>query len=138
MYMKITTKTDYAVILLGSLAKAGDKALSLEKVADGSNISEAYLQRIAARLKKAKFIEPKLGAFGGYRLAKPAAEISLFEVVEAVGDNLYTTHCTNSDQKDCPRKETCISATCWGTFQKKISQVFASTSIADMIDEKRS
>lgn len=133
--MKITTKTDYAVILLAALANSGDKALSLEKVATSNKISEAYLQRIAARLKKAKLIEPKLGAFGGYRLTKPAAAISLYDVVEAVGDSLYTTRCT-SPHGDCPRHKDCPQSDCWGGFQKKITGVFANTSIADMTHEK--
>lgn len=136
MHMKITTKTDYAVILLSTLANAGDKALSLERVAQTNKISEAYLQRIAARLKRAKLIEPKLGAYGGYRLAKPPAAISLYDVVEAVGDSLYTTRCS-SPKDECPRHAHCPQADCWGTFQTKITGVFAGTSIADMTHEKQ-
>jgi len=135
--MKITTKTDYAVILLTSLASAGDRTLSLERVATANGISEAYLQRIAAHLKKAKLIEPKLGAFGGYHLAKPAAEITLFDVVGAVGDSLYTTRCT-APNGTCPRHDTCDQADCWGVFQNKVTTAFASTSIADMTHEKTS
>lgn len=133
--MKITTKTDYAVILLAALAGSGDRALSLERVATTNNISEAYLQRIAARLKKAKLVEPKLGAYGGYRLAKPAVSISLFDVVEAVGDSLYTTRCTTPNGK-CPRHDNCEQADCWSTFQNKITTAFAGTNIADMTHEK--
>lgn len=132
--MKITTKTDYAVILLTTLAKTPQKAVSLELIAEDNHLSEAYLQRIAALLKKAGLVVPKLGAHGGYTLTYPAHEITLLDVVEAVGDSLYTTRCC-SPEATCPLQATCPGANRWGKFQQKITHVFENTTIKNMLNE---
>ena len=134
--MKITTKTDYAVVLLISLTNQPKQAVSLDRVARDNNVSEAYLQRIAARLKKAGLIKPKLGAFGGYLLAKKPETVTLFDVVAAVGDNLYTTRCTNPGDS-CPNKDNCKHTLGWNRFQKEVTELFAHTTLKAMSDEPR-
>lgn len=131
--MRITTKTDYAIIILTSLAKKSNRPVSLEFISSRANVSEAYLQRIAARLKKAGLIKAKRGAFGGYLLKKPADQIYIDKVVEAVGDNIHCVKCTNPKTK-CPLSDSCSQHNAWNRFQNKISQVFAEHTVAEMIE----
>lgn len=133
--MRITTKTDYAVILLTELARAQEKPVSLQAVADRFNISEAYLQRIAASLKKAKFIKPKHGAFGGYHLVKNAAQINLKQVIESVGDDLLTVPCLGGKhEKNCTRQTDCPNNTGWAVFQKNLDALYSTTTIDKLIN----
>jgi len=129
--MKITTKTDYAVILLTELSMHKEHAVSLQAIADKTGISEAYMQRIAAKLKKLKIIKPKHGAFGGYLLNKKPSDISLLSVVNAVGDDLFTVKCLKEGIK-CPYQEKCANNKGWHTFQTKLNDLYQNTSIADL------
>lgn len=132
--MRITTKTDYAVILLTELAKADQKPLSLQAVADLFHMSEAYLQRIAAQLKKAKLIKAKHGAYGGYLLNKSSDQISLHDVIDAVGDDIATVRCLHKNKK-CSRAESCTSNAGWARFQVKLNELYCNTSIANMANQ---
>ncbi|MDO8471586.1 MAG: Rrf2 family transcriptional regulator [bacterium] len=133
--MRITTKTDYAVILLTELARAKDKPVSLQAVADRFNISEAYLQRIAASLKKAKLIKPKHGAYGGYHLSKKATLINLKQVVESVGDDLLTVPCLGGKhQHNCTRQADCPNNTGWAIFQQNLDELYSDTTIDRLIN----
>jgi len=128
--MKITTKTDYAVIVLTHLAMSPDRPVSLQSIAEAAGISEAYLQRIAARLKAKKIIKPKHGAFGGYLLNKPAAKITLKMVIDSVGDQTAAVRCS---EEGCPHSANCSARTGWECFQMELNELFETTTIADMI-----
>ncbi len=128
--MKITTKTDYAVIVLTHLAMTPDKPVSLQSIAAAAGISEAYLQRIAARLKSKGVIKPKHGAFGGYLLNKPAEDITLRMVIEAVGDQTAAVRCS---EKKCPHCNDCAARTGWERFQIDLNDLFENTTISDMV-----
>lgn len=134
--MKITTKTDYAVVILTSLAKSPQKAVSLAAIAQSARISEAYLQRIAARLKRKGLIKPKHGAFGGYYLNRPAETITMLDVINGVGDQTAAVRCTAAEKKPgekCPHCDDCDSKDGWERFQVDLNNLFAQATIADMI-----
>lgn len=128
--MKITTKTDYAVIVLTHLATTPDKPVSLQSIAEAAGISEAYLQRIAARLKAKGVIKPKHGAFGGYLLNMPADKITLRLVMESVGDRTAAVRCSN---QKCAHCEGCSARSGWQHFQIMLNNLFECTTIADMV-----
>ncbi len=129
--MKITTKTDYAVILLTELAAKKSGPLSLQTVADKTGISEAYLQRIAAKLKKGNLIKPKHGAFGGYTLSKQPNKISLLDIIRTVGDDLNCVKCLKQG-KPCPHKGSCPNNKGWHAFQKKLNALYEDTKISNL------
>jgi Rrf2 family cysteine metabolism transcriptional repressor len=80
-----TTKAEYGVRLLIQLGlQGGAQPVSLKAVADTENLPLAYLERIAALLKKASLVEATRGAHGGYVLARPADEITMDQVVLAL------------------------------------------------------
>jgi Rrf2 family protein len=128
--MKITTKTDYAVIILTHLASTPDKPVSLQLIAESAGISEAYLQRIAARLKAKGIIKPKHGAFGGYLLDMAPTKITLKMVIESVGDRTAAVKCTN---QKCDHCDTCSARSGWQHFQIMLNNLFECTTIADMV-----
>src|SRR4051795_8769053 len=83
--MIFTTKAEHGVPLLGGLGRHGtDNPVSLKAIAEGEGLPLAYLERIVALLKKAELVESQRGAHGGYRLARPAEEITMDEAVLAL------------------------------------------------------
>jgi Rrf2 family protein len=84
--VKITAKADYAVRAAAELAagEAGARPLKAEAIATAQGIPQNFLENILSDLRHAGLVRSQRGADGGYRLAKPAAEVSVADVIRAV------------------------------------------------------
>ncbi len=105
--MKLTKQTDYAFRILMFCAAGGDR---LSRVADISRVygaSEPFLFKILHPLVEGGLVHTVRGRNGGIRLARPASEISLAEVVRLTEDNFTMAECFEPDDADCPLIETC-------------------------------
>jgi Rrf2 family protein len=81
--VRTTAKADYAVRAAIELAAAGDQ-LNAEQIAQAQAIPANFLENILRDLRRAGIVDSRRGQQGGYRLAKPANEISLADVIRAV------------------------------------------------------
>jgi Rrf2 family protein len=88
--MRISAKEDYAVRAALELAVADGGPLKREQIAEAQSIPTAFLQNILMELRHAEIVEAQRGREGGFRLARPAAEISVADVVRAVSGPLAT------------------------------------------------
>jgi len=84
--MKITAKADYAVRAAAELAaaEAAEHPLKGEAIATAQGIPQHFLENILSDLRHAGLVRSQRGADGGYRLARPAAEVSVADVIRAV------------------------------------------------------
>jgi Rrf2 family protein len=83
--MRVSAKTDYALRAAVELAAAGGEApVKGEKLATSQSIPLRFLENILLTLRHAGIVESRRGAEGGYRLAKPADEITLADVIRAI------------------------------------------------------
>jgi Rrf2 family protein len=82
--MRTTAKADYAVRAAIELAAAGDGPVTAESVASAQEIPLNFLENILVELKRAGIVESRRGSAGGYLLARPAAEITVADVIRAV------------------------------------------------------
>ena len=96
--MLFSTKAEYGVRLMVELGRrAGDdpdraEPVALAAVAEAELLPLSYLEHLVAKLRQADLVTSVRGAHGGYRLAKPAAEIGMLDVVEVSA--LVTPPCT--------------------------------------------
>ena len=82
--MKLSTKGRYGLRALIDLALYGEKeAVSIQSISARQMISDSYLEQLVRKLQKAGLVTSVRGAQGGYRLAKPAQEISVGDVLRA-------------------------------------------------------
>ena len=85
--MRLSTKGRYAVMAMTDLARHGaDRAVSLAEIAARQEISLSYLEQLFARMRRGGLVKSVRGPGGGYRLARPAAETSVAEIVVAVDE----------------------------------------------------
>ena len=83
--MKISAKAEYACLAVVALAGHPEGVpLRIREIAESHGIPERYLVQILLQLKGSGLVSSTRGAAGGYRLARPAAEISLGEVLSAI------------------------------------------------------
>jgi len=88
--MRISAKEDYAVRAVIELAVADGGPLTREQIAQAQDIPTAFLQNILIELRHAEILEAQRGRDGGFRLARPAREITVADVVRAVSGPLAT------------------------------------------------
>ncbi|MEO1131375.1 MAG: RrF2 family transcriptional regulator [Cyanobacteria bacterium J06639_1] len=87
--MKWTTKGHYSVKALLDLAMSGtQQPASVRAIAERQHIPAPYLEKLLIDLRQAGLVRSRRGAHGGYQLARTPREISLAEILEAVGDRI--------------------------------------------------
>ncbi|HUV86056.1 MAG TPA: Rrf2 family transcriptional regulator [bacterium] len=90
--MKLTTRSEYALLALLYLTRHySEKYNTVETVATAQHIPHKYLEQIMLALKRARFVRSSKGQHGGYKLAKPAADITLAEIVRLFDGALAPT-----------------------------------------------
>jgi Rrf2 family protein len=90
--MKLTTRTEYALLALIYLARhEGEGYISVQTIASAQGISPKFLEQILLILKRAKYLRSLRGQGGGYALAKPADKIHLAEVIRLFDGALAPT-----------------------------------------------
>ena len=82
--MRVSAKTDYALRAMAELAAAPPGPVKGERLASLQEIPLKFLENILTELRRAELVATQRGAEGGYRLARPAEEISLADVIRAV------------------------------------------------------
>jgi Rrf2 family iron-sulfur cluster assembly transcriptional regulator len=91
--MKLSTKGRYAMVALTDLASEPEgTVMSLSEISARQKISLTYLEQLFVRLRRAGLVESVRGPGGGYRLARPAAEIRVSDVLEAVDETVSAMH----------------------------------------------
>ena len=130
--MKISTKTRYGMRFMIDLAQnEGAGCVALKDVAERQGISKKYLEQVVAPLVAAELLTVTRGNQGGYRLGRPAAEITLADVVAASEDGLELLDCT-SCLDVCERAEACPSRRVWGGLQNAMQDFLEGQTLADI------
>jgi Rrf2 family cysteine metabolism transcriptional repressor len=140
--MLFSTKAEYGIRLMVELGRTADSApVSLGSVADAELLPLSYLEHLVARLRKAGLVTSTRGAHGGYRLAMPAEEITLDEVVEALEGQIAPMECFHetpegkvlcSHESDGDRA--CATKLLWTRVQGGVTKALAGTTLAELVE----
>jgi Rrf2 family transcriptional regulator, iron-sulfur cluster assembly transcription factor len=91
--MKLSTKGRYAMVALADLAAAKEGGLvSLAELSKRQDISLPYLEQLFVKLRRAGLVDSVRGPGGGYRLGRPASEIRVSEILDAVDETVSAMH----------------------------------------------
>ena len=121
------------------LSVNGDDGLVLLKdIAARQQISKRYLEHMMTLLRNSGLVIAERGAAGGYRLARPAGEIKLDEIFEALEGEISPVDCVR-DSSACDRAEDCVVRDLWCDMAKAMRGVLAGQTLADLKEkwEKR-
>ncbi len=124
--MKISSKGRYAVAAMMDLAlHESMRPLTIADIAEKQRISLSYLEQIFADLRRAGLVKGTRGPGGGYRLAKPASDISIAQIIQAL-DEKYP----NKGSEDYLPYEL------WSGLSKRLYQFLDTISLSECVDEK--
>ncbi len=96
--MRVSAKADYAIRAAVELAVAGEGPVKGERLAQAQEIPSNFLENILSDLRNAGIVASRRGADGGYWLARPAAEVSLADIIRAVDGPLANVRGVRSEQ----------------------------------------
>jgi Rrf2 family iron-sulfur cluster assembly transcriptional regulator len=140
--MRLSTRGRYAVMAmveLASRAGAGNprghagRPVSLAEIADAQLLSLAYLEQLFARLRRSGLVASVRGPGGGYRLGRPAAQISLAEITDAVEEMIRTTRCDEGGP-GCAAGKKCLTHDVWAELGEQIRMFLEHITLADVVE----
>lgn len=137
--MKLSTKGRYGLRAMIDIAINADEGqVSIKSIAERQAISENYLERIVAVLKKTGYVKSTRGAQGGYELSKKPADISVGDILRALEGGLSPVDCVlTNDDVSCDESAFCVTKFVWKRISDSINQVVDNISLEDLVEEQR-
>ena len=139
--MIFSSKAEYGVRLMIELGRqAPEHPTSLKAIADAEGLPLAYLEQVVARLRRAGLVMSARGAHGGYWLSRPADEIAMDEVVQALEGSIAPMECFVSDHTErvlCSHEPDagrgCATKLLWTRVQGGIIRSLQATTLAELV-----
>lgn len=132
--MRLSTKGRYGMKAVFDLAvNYGKEHLAIKTIAETRGVSEYYLEQLFAQLRRAGIIKSIRGAYGGYTLSKPPAEITVYEVFEVLEGSIEISECI--EDTSCNNSGCCATRLLWVRIKESIDSVLKSTTLQDMVDD---
>lgn len=140
--MNFSAKTEYGVRLMVELGRHdGDRPTSLKAIAEAERLPLSYLEHVVADLKRAGLVAATRGAHGGYRLAKPASEIDMAEIVQALEGTIAPMECftpEGTQRVTCSHAfdegRACATKLLWTRVQVGVIRALQGTTLAELVE----
>jgi len=140
--MLFSTKAEYGIRLMVALGRReGERPAALSLLADSESLPLSYLEHLVAKLRDAELVSSQRGAHGGYRLARPASEIRMLEVVEALEGPIAPMDCFLPDGEGrvlCSHVDdgdiACSTKLLWTRVHGSITRALAGTTLAELVE----
>jgi Rrf2 family iron-sulfur cluster assembly transcriptional regulator len=130
--MRLSTKGRYAVTAMLDLAiHHANGPVTLADISENQGISLSYLEQLFARLKKHGLVEGLRGPGGGYRLSRKPDDISVAEVITAIGEGIDATQCAGNE--NCQDGERCLTHELWTKLGNDIYDFLNGITLASFI-----
>ena len=130
--MRLTTKGRFAVTAMLDLAiDESGKPVTLAGISERQSISLSYLEQLFSRLRRSGLVKSVRGPGGGYRIAKPLAEISVSEIISAVDELIDATQC--GGHENCRDERRCMTHNLWSSLNVKILEYLSGVSLNDLV-----
>lgn len=130
--MRLSNLADYAVVLLAAAARAGEARLTATSLAEKTGVPLPTVQKLVGRLASAGLIVSSRGTGGGFRLARPASQISLAGIVEAVEGPIAMAACVEQGRQDCGLDHHCQVRPHWGAVNDAVRGALEGVSLASL------
>ncbi|MEP0753015.1 Rrf2 family transcriptional regulator [Trichocoleus sp. Lan] len=134
--MKLTTRGHYSVKALLDLSlQPGYGPTSVKAIATRQDLPAPYLEKLLIELRRSGLVESVRGAQGGYQLSRVPAQISLGQILEAVGETIEPLP---RHTPDAELAEDWVTFTLWHRLHQKLKEALYSITLADLYYDARS
>ncbi|MBQ9066690.1 MAG: Rrf2 family transcriptional regulator [Clostridia bacterium] len=136
--MMISTKGRYALRVMIDLATySGGEYITLKEISGREDISVKYLEQVISLLNRAGFLQSLRGNNGGYRLAKPATQITAGDILRAAEGTLAPIACLKDNTDTCERRSICSTIDFWEGYYKAINDYVDNITLAELVEHNQ-
>jgi Rrf2 family protein len=133
--LRLSKKADYALMAVRHLAlKSGPSSASAREIAEQYDIPIELMAKVLQRLVRAGLLISTQGTRGGYTLGRPAASISVADVIQAI-DGPFTVTACSTEKNDCEQYSKCSIRDPLWQIRERIAVTLGTVSIAEMAAE---
>lgn len=131
--MRLSSMADYAVVTMTAAARhCGGARVSAAQLADETGLPAPTVQKLVSRLTAAGLLRSSRGAGGGLKLARPAAAITLADIVEAVEGPIALTTCIDQERETCSLDACCSVKPHWPVVNAAMRGALAGVSLTQL------
>ncbi|HMN96684.1 MAG TPA: Rrf2 family transcriptional regulator [Phycisphaerales bacterium] len=123
--------TGYAATALAYVAAAGGRPVLVREMASAADIPAPYLSKLIHALARRGIVSTQRGIGGGVALARPADQITLHDLCEALGDPVLLSRCMLGTA-ECSDSRACPAHRFWTAQRARAAEFLSQTSIADI------
>ncbi|MDD5126794.1 MAG: Rrf2 family transcriptional regulator [Dehalococcoidales bacterium] len=135
--MKLSTRARYGTrALLDLVRQPPNEPVQLKEIARRQGVSLHYLEHLITPLITAGIIRSIRGARGGVKLARPAEQISLAEIIRLLEGSLTPVECIDKPD-NCPRAAACATRDVWSEMQQIIQNFLEGITLRDMAERQK-
>jgi Rrf2 family protein len=134
--MQLLAQEEYGLRCLLQVARQrGPDPLTIPEIAEREGLSPEYAAKLMRALRQTELVVSTRGAGGGYRLARPATEITAWQVIQALGGSLFPAEFCDShpgQRQDCVHSTGCSLRGLWGSVESAIRGVLENVTVAEL------
>ncbi|MFN8895881.1 MAG: Fe-S cluster assembly transcription factor [Betaproteobacteria bacterium] len=135
--MRLTTKGRFAVTAMIDLGlRYGGQPVTLAEISNRQRISLSYLEQLFGKLRRHELVESTRGPGGGYSLGRPAAEITVADIIVAVDEPIDATGCAGSENCMGDDSGKCMTHDLWAGLNQRMIEFLDSVSLKKLVDEQ--
>lgn len=132
--MRLSNMADYAVVVMGAAARhCGGARTSATALSDETGIALPTVQKLVSILTKGGLLRSVRGAGGGIQLSRPAAAITLADIIEAVEGPIAMTNCTNATTCNCAIEPDCNVKPHWAVVNQAVRGALADVKLTSLV-----
>ncbi len=129
---RLNRLTDYGVVVLSQMSRSPNDLHTAHQISQETAVPLPTVAKLLNALAHEHLIESHRGAAGGYTLKRPAAEISVAEVIQALEGPIALTACVEGSEHDCDVAALCPMRGNWDRVNKAIYGALSEVTLADM------
>lgn len=131
--MKVNTKVRYGLRAILQIAgEYGGDPVPISAIAESQEISGKYLEQVVGALRRANLIVSRKGVRGGYTLGRPPADITLWDVINALDAHTAPVDCVPEPQA-CERAGDCLTRSIWTLLDARLKEFWTGFTLADLV-----
>ena len=142
--MRLSSLADYAVVMMSAASRhcggaglapaTGKKTTRINAalLAEETGIPLPTVQKLVSKLSSAGLLRSVRGAGGGFRLARPAAAVSIADIIEAIEGPIAMTSCVETGKHDCVLEGTCRVQPHWPVINQAVRSALADVKLTSL------
>ena len=130
--IRLSKLADYAVVMLSYMAAREGEVYTTARLAERTAVPEPTAAKVLKLLARSALLESQRGSNGGYGLARPAADITVAEIIVAVDGPIALTACVEGSSEHCGVEQLCSMRGNWNRVNRAIRDALEDVTLADM------